>query len=79
MEDVVQALKELGVLDTDGEIAPKYRDVLVKVDSLKYLYPEVDGRPYDHIWDMFYDEFEDMSEEEYRLYEAKLLNSLDIC
>ena len=79
MEDVVQTLKELGVLDANGEIALKYRDVLVKADSLKHLYPEVDGRPYDHIWDMFYDEFEDMYEEEYRLYEAKSLNSPGIC
>lgn len=79
MEDVIDKLKRLGVLDADGEVAPEYKDVLIKAEALKGIYPEIDGRPYDHIWDMFYDEFEDMSEEEYRQYEAKLYYSPVMC
>lgn len=44
MEYVVQTLKELGVLDANGEIAPEYSGVLVKVENAtkKFVSP-MDG------------------------------------
>ena len=32
-------------------------------------------RPYDHVWDMYYDEFEDASEEEIREFMRKVEES----
>ena len=34
-------------------------------------------RPYDHIWDMYYDEFEDASELDINLYKLSQISSLD--
>ena len=45
-------------------------NVALKLDDIREDAKKV--RPYDHVWDMYYDEFEDASEEEIREFKRKV-------
>ena len=45
---------------------------------MRYKIRHIKYRPYDYIWDMYYDEFEDASDEDIEIYLTQMKNSDNI-